>query len=102
MATLSEIRGVFGDAVLRGRVGTALIIAVQAVLDGTPTADDMRYAAHVFSNPEAEAAKAVMSVLAKNHTATISQILAASDSAIQTNVDDVIAVLSAAWVASQA
>lgn len=100
MATLKELRGLHTDSDLMEKVESAMIIAVQAILDGTPTTADQKYAAHVFSNPNAEARKALMSVLAKNNTATVGQITGATDSTIQANVNDVVPSLSAAWNAA--
>ena len=100
MANLLELKKLFGHSDLQDRVQAALIIAVQATLSGTPTEPQMKYAAHVFSNPKGEGDKALMSVLAANNTATVAQITGASQSAIQTNVDDVISTLSAAFNAA--
>jgi len=100
MATLQELRGLFTDSDLQEKVQAALIISVQAILEGTPSADEQRYAAHVFSGPKAEADKALMSLLGTNADATVAQILGAADAAIQINVDDVVATLSAAYIAS--
>jgi len=103
MATLQELRGLFADSDIHEKVEAAMIIAVQAILDGTPSTDDQKYAAQVFSNPKGEANKAVMSVLAKNSTFTVAQILAAPDTvagSIQSNVDAVVPTLSAAYIAS--
>ena len=99
MATLQELRSVFRDSDLHEKVESALIIAVQAKLDGTPSVDEMRYAAAVFDTPQAEANKAVMSLLASNSTATVAQILGATDPAIQTRVDAVIDTLVTAYIA---
>ncbi len=101
MATLQELRGLFTNSNLMEKVEAALLISVQAVLGGTPTIDDQKYASHVFSNPLDEARKALMSVLASNSIATVIQITTATDASIQTNVDDVRATLSVAWNAAQ-
>ena len=97
MATLIELKTIFTDSDLQDKVEAALIIAVQAVLDGTPTADQQKYAAAVFANPRGEASKALMSVLAKNSAATENQIRGAADAAIQTNVDAVVDTLTVAY-----
>ena len=101
MATLQELRGVFTNSDLLEKVESAMLISVQTVLDGTPSVDDQKYAAHVFNHPRGEARKALMSVLAKNSTATVAQIIGAADTAIQSNVNDVLATLNAAWNAAQ-
>ena len=97
MATLQELKGLMKDSDLNEKVAAALIIAVQAVLDGTPTADQQKYAAAVFANPVAEAKKAQASVLASNASATVAQITGATDASIQTNVNDVIDTLAVAY-----
>lgn len=96
MATLLELKGLFKDSDLHDKVQSALIIAAQNVLDGTPTAAEQTYAAHIFNNPASESKKALMSVLAANSSATVSQIQNATDAAIQTNVTAVLPVLTTA------
>ena len=96
MATLQELRGLFNDSDLLEKVEAALIISANDLLSGAPTAAQTSWAAHVFTNPRTEAKKAVMAVLASNSSATTGQILGASDTAIQTNVDSVSSALVAA------
>jgi len=96
MATLLEIKQLFSNSDLQDKIQASLLISVQAILDGAPTADQQKYAAHVFSNPKAEGTKALMSVLATNSGATVSQIIGASDAAINTNVASVTSTLSVA------
>lgn len=97
MATLLELRDLFNDSDLGNKVEAALIISVQTVLDGTPTADQQKYATQVFANPTGEAKKALMSVLAANQGATVAQIQGASDTAIKANVDAVLSTLTVAY-----
>ncbi len=99
MATFLELKGLMTDSDLQDKVQVALIIGVQAVLDGTPTVDDEKYAAHVFSNMTGEGSKALASVLAQNKAATVSGIKGASDSAVEAQVAGVIPALSAAYLA---
>ena len=99
MATLQELRGLFNDSDLHEKVEAALVIAMQAKLDGTPTGAETIYAAHVFAAPVREADKAVMSVLGTNAALTTEQIIGASDAAIQGAVDSVIDTLVAAHAA---
>ena len=97
MATLMELKGLMTDSDLYDKVQSALVISAQAILDGTPTADEQKYAAHVFSSTSSEATKALMSVLASNSASDVSAILAAPDTSIQTAVDSVIDTLSIAY-----
>ena len=99
MATLLELKGLITDSDLQDKVETSLIIAVQAVLDGTPTADQQKYAAHVFASTRGEASKALMSVLATNNGLTTAQILGATDTAIKSNVAAVVDTLTVAFIA---
>ncbi len=90
MATYTEIRGLFStNSGLIGKVEVAIIIAAQNLLSGTPTADQISWAARVFESPNSESKKALMSILAVNNGLTVEQIQSAADSAIQTNVDSV-------------
>jgi len=63
----------------------------------TPTQAQMDWAAAVLQNPNAEAKKALRFVLAKNASATVAQITGASDATLQTNVDEVVPSLVAAY-----
>ena len=93
MATYKDIRSLFNDGDLVNRAAVAVVVSVSALLDGTPTAADRAYAAGVFSNPQSEAKKALMYVLASNKSATVAAIKAATDAALQTKVDAVVPVL---------
>ena len=97
MATLQELKSLMANSDLHEKVSSALVIAVQTVLDGTPTVDQQKYAAHVFNNPAAEAKKALMSVLASNSAASVASIIGATDATVQTNVNDVIDTLTVAF-----
>lgn len=91
MATYTEIRNLFQDADLRNKVTTAIIIAADGILnEPSPTVPRKAWANKVFSNPEAEARRVFMSVLAANKDATVAAIQGATDAAIQTNVDDAV------------
>ncbi len=89
MATFVELYDLISNDELRNKVRVATRNSAQDLLDGTPTAAEIDWAAEVFSNPRSESQKAFESVLAVNRTATVANILGASDAAIQTNVDAV-------------
>ncbi len=93
MATYLELRNLFNDGDLTNRVAIAAVISVNNILIGTPTTKDKAYAALLFSNPQSEARKILMSVLAANSSASVSQIQGASDAALQTNVDATVLIL---------
>lgn len=90
MALYTEIRDLFSNDEFKNRVTTACVVSAYALIIGTPTANDNKFADSVFSNPDAMGRKVTMAVLAANNTATTAQILGATDSTIQTQVDLVI------------
>ena len=96
MATFLELKGLMTNSDLQDKVQVALIIGVQTILDGTPTASEQAYAAHVFSG-NSETTKALASILAQNKDATVAQITGATDATIETQVAGVIDTLSAAF-----
>jgi hypothetical protein len=90
MASYTELRNLFNDDVLVNKVTVATVIAANNLLSGTPSAADKAYAAQVFASPRSEAEKVLMSVLAANAAVTVGNIQSATDSAIQSKVDDVV------------
>ncbi len=93
MADYLELRNLFNDGDLTNRVAVAAVISINTILSGAPTAKDRAYASLIFSNPQAEAQKILMSVLAANKGSSVAQIQSASDAALQTNVDSTVLVL---------
>jgi len=92
MATYAELYALRNDSALRNRVVTACIMAAETVmneLDTVPNnANRLIWAKAVFANPNAEADRMFMAILAANSGADVSVIQGATDAAIQTNVDD--------------
>lgn len=92
MATYEELYNLRTDSALKNRVTTACIIAAEAVMledGGTANhANRLLWARAVFANPENEAERMFMAILAANSGLTKAAIQGATDSAIQTNVDD--------------
>lgn len=97
MATYSEIRDLFFDDALKNKIDTAVIIAANDLLVGTPTTAQQQWAAHAFSATRTETDKALKAVLAANKASSVAQIQGASDAAIQTNVDSVVDTLVVAF-----
>lgn len=94
MATYAELRGLFNDATLKNKISTACVIAAYGLIDdGTPTLAQKKFAEYVFSRPDEMAQKVMMAVLAANSAASLATINAASDVAIQNNVNAVIPAL---------
>ena len=90
MATYTELRQLFNNDDLRNRVATACLIYAHGLLSGTPTDAQKAFAEKVFNDPDAVGRKIMMGVLAANKAATTAQIQTASDSAIQTQVDNIL------------
>jgi len=92
MATYTELYSLRSDSALRNRVMVACIVSAEAVMaeiDTTPNhANRLLWAASVFANPTTESMRMFMAVLAANKDATISIIQTATDTQIQTNVDN--------------
>lgn len=99
MATYVELRTVFEDDSFLRKIDVAVVVAANDLLDGSPDADDINWAAAVFDNPRGESRKAAMGVIASNKALDLSAILAASDPAIQAKVDLVVPHLVTAYAA---
>ena len=90
MATYTELFDLRNDSVLRNKIAVAVVVSAEGKLAGTPTAEEAAWAVDVISNPDGTAKQVINLVLAANKDATPSAILAATDAAIQANVDAVI------------
>lgn len=90
MATYLELRNLFDDSDIRNRVESAIVIAANNLLQGTPTANDRAWIVSVIGNYKAEGRKAFMLVLAANKDLTLVNIQNATDTAIQTQVDAIV------------
>ena len=97
MASYIDLRNLFSNDELKNRVDIAVVIAANNLLSGTPTTNDQKWAAHVFSGPRSEGAKALMAVIATNNGLTVAQITGASDTALQTAVDLAVPTLVIAY-----
>lgn len=88
MATYAELYDLRSDSALRNKVAVAVAVKAQALLDlASPTAGQVAWAKAAIDAPIAKADSLLNYVLAKNKAASTSQILAATDAAIQSNVD---------------
>ena len=96
MASYLELREQFANDQLRNKVTVAAVIAAYNLLSGTPTDAEKTFAREVLDAPEKMGGLITKAVLAANKDATVAQINAASDAAIQTNVDSVIPNLAGA------
>ena len=98
MATYAELRQAVENPELNNKVRVACVMAANAVAleaDTVPLhSQRIKWAAAVFENPDREGQRMVWSVLAKNASATLAQILAATDAQVQTAVDDSVNVFA--------
>lgn len=91
MATYEELFVLGVNTSLRNKVVTAAQIKAVAISDlATPTQLQIDWAAGAFASPISTAEIIYPAVLAANKDLDVSQITAASDAAIQTNVDDIV------------
>lgn len=92
MATYEELYNLRTDSALKNKVTTACIMAAETVMNELVTVDNhanrLLWAKAVFANPSGEANRMFMAILAANVAADVAVIQAATDVAIQTNVDD--------------
>ena len=92
MATYEELFNLRNDSALRNKVITACIVGAEKVMNedgGTVNhTNRLLWAKAVFANPVSEAKRMFMAILAANKDATVVVIQAATDVAIQGNVDD--------------
>jgi hypothetical protein len=84
------------NAAFREKVAVAVTKKAQLLVDqAAPTANELLWAQHAFEDPLAVANILLNYVLVANSTATVAQILAATDAAIQANVDAAVTKLIA-------
>lgn len=90
MATYKELFDLSSSDDLRNKVQVACIIAAETVRAESEAvnnhANRLKWAKAVFENPASMAKTMLWAILAGNSSATVSQIVNASDSAIQTKV----------------
>lgn len=91
MATYSELFSIRSEADLLEKVTVAVVIAAESIrTDATPPANQaarLVWASQVFADPGKEARRMLWALLAANESATLANILGATDAAIQANVD---------------
>ncbi len=88
MATYAEIYDLRSNSDFRNKVAVAAAVKAHALLSlASPSAAQVTWATATLANPISKADSLINYVLAANKSATTGQILAATDTAIQTNVD---------------
>lgn len=98
MATYAELLQAAGNSDLLARIRVACIVSAEQIrTEAGATANHaqrMVWAKAVFENPEREALRMLWAVLAQNRSATLSQIINATDAAVQTAVDAAVNVFA--------
>ena len=91
MATYMELFGAKGNSDLQDKMTVAVVVAAESIrTDATPPTNQVQrlaWAKAAMTDPLSEARRLLWAVLAVNKDATLTQILEASDTAIQTQVD---------------
>ncbi len=94
MATLAELQTLAHNNDLRGKIERAIVSKALAVTkEATPSTDRLQWASDALSAPGTQIQLMLNYMLAENEAATIAQITAATDTSIQTNVDDAVDAL---------
>lgn len=90
MATYLEVHELASNDSLRNRVAVAMAVSAQAMLAGTPTEKQSRWARSVINDSLAASRQVLSLVLAANRGLTKTQIETASDAGVQSAVDAVV------------
>jgi len=98
MATYFEILQAAEDVDLNRRMRVAVVVAAETVRSEAPAtanhANRLLWAKAVFENPDHEAKRILWAVLAQNKDATLAQITGASDTVVQSAVNNAIDVFA--------
>ena len=98
MATYIEIRGLFGNSELRLLAEVACIVSAETIRLEDPSTDNhanrLLWAKAAFRNPRQIRDQMLMALLASNKDATVANILAVTDEAMQTLVDAAVDVFA--------
>jgi hypothetical protein len=95
MATYAELVDASGDSGLLLKVRVATVIAADVIrANAGATAPQKTWAKSVFDNPESGQRAVLWSVLAQNKSATLAQIIGATDAQVQTAVDLAVPLLT--------
>jgi len=89
MADYIDLRGLFNDGDLLGRVEVAVSKAATDFLI-TGTLDQQKWAWSTMLSLKSQSKIALIAVLAQNSGLTIGQITGAGDPAVQTNIDAIV------------
>ena len=102
MASYTELFDLRSNSPLKNKIAVACVVASEAIRTEAPAtpnhADRLVWAKSVFADPEKEAQRMLMAVLAQNKDATVAQIEGATDAEIQTAVDAAVDVFAVSGV----
>ena len=100
MATYTELYDLRANSALKNKIAVACILAAEAIRTeaaATPNnANRLVWAKAVFADPDREAGRMLMAVLAQNSGFTVAQITGATDASIQTAVNNGVNVFATA------
>jgi len=98
MATYAELRNLLNDSALLNKVTVAVGVAAETIQNESGAtanhANRLLWAKDAYSNPTGISRQVFWAVIIANRASTVVQIQAASDTAIQTNVDAVIDIFA--------
>jgi len=96
MASYEDVRDLFADDALLNKTEVAVIVAADAITQNlaTETTERVAWAQRAVTSPREEAKKCLRRILGKNNAQTVANILGASDSSIQTAVDETVDLLA--------
>lgn len=93
MATYLELKQLDSNHELKSKVAMAVTIAADNIRqDVSASAAEKAWAAKAFESPDSEVNRFLSAVIAANNSAAIGNITGASDTQIQTNVNDVVSM----------
>ncbi len=94
MAAYEDLYDVKNDSDLQEKVAVAIVIAATKIFeDASPPSNQaarLVWASDALLSPGAMVRPMLWAVIAANESATVANILGASDAAIQSNIDDVV------------
>ncbi len=95
-ADYTDLRNLANDSTLRNRVEVAVMVAANDIITANPADTDERiaWAQQAIASPGPWAQRVLNLILAENKDLTVAQIEAATDAAIQTNVDATVDALA--------
>jgi len=98
MATYMELKALFNHSDLQDKVQVACIVAAETIRSEDPGTSNhtnrLLWAKAAFEDPRSTQNEMLMALLAANKDASVASITGATDSAIQTKVDDAVDVFA--------